>query len=63
LTTKWALQEYAEEQLKEWRKSAVADSAQQNVSSMNPPVTSAQIISTWNKGVAKLRDLTSEKKQ
>ncbi|KAL3781879.1 hypothetical protein ACHAW5_007258 [Stephanodiscus triporus] len=65
LTTKWELQEYAERQWKEWRKSAVdpiSDSAPQNVSSIDPPVTLASITSTWNKGIARLRDLTSEKK-
>mmetsp|Transcript_18511 Transcript_18511/g.34050 ORF Transcript_18511/g.34050 Transcript_18511/m.34050 type:complete len:95 (-) Transcript_18511:165-449(-) len=63
LTTKWALQEYAEDQWKVWKNSAVSDSAKKNISSLNATGPTAEIASTWNKGVASLRGLTSQEKE
>mmetsp|Transcript_5237 Transcript_5237/g.9625 ORF Transcript_5237/g.9625 Transcript_5237/m.9625 type:complete len:94 (+) Transcript_5237:97-378(+) len=61
LTTKWAVQEYAEEQWKEWRTgtaSEAADSVKKNI----PSGSTEEITSTWNKGIASLRGLIGEKK-
>mmetsp|Transcript_1595 Transcript_1595/g.3433 ORF Transcript_1595/g.3433 Transcript_1595/m.3433 type:complete len:98 (-) Transcript_1595:1293-1586(-) len=66
MTTKWVVQEYAEEQWKVWKKSgadSISDSAKKNIASINEAGPTAEIASTWNKGVASLRDLTSQKKE
>ncbi|KAL9180469.1 hypothetical protein ACHAXT_008439 [Thalassiosira profunda] len=63
MTTKWALQEYAEDQWREWRKGTadpIADAAKKNVTSLAPSVnvgSTADITSTWNRGVASVRDM------
>ncbi|KAL3763279.1 hypothetical protein ACHAWU_008982 [Discostella pseudostelligera] len=67
LTTKWVVQEYAEEQWKEWRKQvaddAISESAKKNISQLDMNVSSKKITSEWNKGVAVLREWISEKKE
>mmetsp|Transcript_31883 Transcript_31883/g.68849 ORF Transcript_31883/g.68849 Transcript_31883/m.68849 type:complete len:98 (-) Transcript_31883:323-616(-) len=66
LTTKWELQEYVEVQWKEWKKSSadpIADSAKKNISSFNAAGPTSEIASTWNKGIASLREWTSQKKE
>mmetsp|Transcript_4322 Transcript_4322/g.9616 ORF Transcript_4322/g.9616 Transcript_4322/m.9616 type:complete len:98 (-) Transcript_4322:274-567(-) len=59
LTTKWELQEYAENQWKEWRSRAfntpVHDASKKNIFPASDPT--ADVFSTWNKGVAALRGM------
>jgi len=63
MTTKWEVQEYAENQWKEWQKGTadpISDSAKKNISIAG---SSVEVTSSWNKIVASMRDLTSQKKE
>lgn len=64
LTTKWALQEYAEKEWKQWREGnldSISDVAKKNITQIDPSETTAAMTSKWNKGVLSLRGLLKQK--
>ncbi|KAL7457093.1 hypothetical protein ACHAWC_008578 [Mediolabrus comicus] len=66
LTTKWALQEYAEKEWKQWREGnldSLSDVAKKNITQIDPSETTAAITSKWNKGILSLRGLLKQKDQ
>jgi len=67
LTTKWALQEYAEKEWNEWRKSSldpISDAAKKNMTQIpDPSEATTAITSNWNKGISSLREILSQKKE
>ncbi|KAL3771666.1 hypothetical protein ACHAWO_001727 [Cyclotella atomus] len=63
LTAKWEIQEYAEAQWREIRKGAAdsaADSSKKVIDTNNMMMNTDELTSSWNKGVASLRDLTKK---
>mmetsp|Transcript_6667 Transcript_6667/g.11198 ORF Transcript_6667/g.11198 Transcript_6667/m.11198 type:complete len:99 (+) Transcript_6667:216-512(+) len=67
LTTKWALQEYAEKEWKEWRKSSldtISDATKKNITQIpDPNEATTAFTSNWNRGISSLRGLLSQKKE